>query len=87
MARPLAGRRGLDLFHRPAGDGEHDDERDLALRAGDLEVETLFLVAEHLDVAAFQAAPAHRTVVEASPIADELDDAHRVAHITLHPLV
>src|SRR5712692_11934197 len=72
--------RGLDrlhLVHRPARDRQHDDERHLALGARDLQVKALVLVAEDLDVAAFKAAAADRAVVEASPVADELDDAHR----------
>src|SRR5216684_889733 len=39
-------------------------------------------MAEDLDVTAFQAAPADRAVVKASPVADELDDAHRSGHLT-----
>src|SRR5579859_6156172 len=78
---------GLDLLDRAAGDGEHDDECHLALRACDLEVKALFGVAEDLHIAALEVAPAHRAVVEPSPVADELDDAHRVAHITPHPQV
>src|SRR5437899_1456020 len=77
---------GLDVFDRSAGDGEHHYESHLALRAGDLEVKPLLLVTEDLDVTAFQAAPAHRTVVEAGPVADELDNAHQHAHITPHVL-
>src|SRR5258708_2373791 len=70
-------RRAKRLLHRAAGDREHDDERHLALRACDLEMKSLVLVAEDLDVAALQAALADRTVVEAGPVANELDDAHR----------
>jgi hypothetical protein len=39
-------------------------------------------MAEDLDVTALEAAPANRTIVKTSPIADELDDAHRQFHIT-----
>src|SRR4029077_18492737 len=69
--------RVLDFLHRAPRDREHDDERHLALRARDLQVETLVLMAENVNVAALQAAPAYRAVVEPSPVADELDDAHR----------
>src|SRR5260370_16776951 len=75
---------GLDLFHCAARDRNHDYESHLALRARDLDVEALLLVTEDLDVTAFQAASAHGTVVEAGPVADELDDAHRHANITPH---
>src|SRR5712692_121940 len=61
----------LDLLDRSACDRQHDDERHLALGAGDLQVEPLLLMAEDLDLTALQAAPAHRTVVEPGPIADE----------------
>src|ERR1700674_265350 len=67
----------LDFLNRPARDREHDDEGHLALRARDLEVETLLFVAEDLDIAAFEAAAADRAVVEPRTVADELDDAHR----------
>src|SRR6266699_310083 len=67
----------LDLVNSATGNREHNDERHLALGACDLEIEALVLMAENLDVAAFKAAPAHRAVVEPSPVADELDDAHR----------
>src|SRR5438445_35110 len=73
---------GLDLFDSAARDREHDNEGHLALRARDLELETLLLMAENLDVTALEAAPANGTVVKTSPIADELDDAHRQTHIT-----
>src|SRR5947209_7123837 len=55
---------GFDLLHRASGDREHDDERDLALGARDLEVEPLLLMAQDLDVAALEAPPAYRAVVE-----------------------
>src|SRR2546421_1479476 len=71
------GRRIFDFLHRAARDCEHDDESHLALRTRHLEAKTLVLVAQYLDVAALQAAPADRAVVKARPIADELDDAHR----------
>ena len=74
--RPHGSHR-FDLLDRAACDREHDDERHLALGAGDLKVEPFILMTEDLDVAALQAAPADRAVVEASPVADELDDAHR----------
>src|SRR6266851_2008396 len=74
----------LDLFHGAACDCNHNNESHLALCARDLDVEALLLVTEDLDVTAFQAASAHGTVVEAGPVADELDDAHRHAHITPH---
>src|SRR5919109_2768714 len=77
FGRSVLMRHRLDLVHRAARDREHDDERHLALRARDLQMESLILVAENLDVAAFQAAPADRTVVIAGSVADELDDAHR----------
>src|SRR5207245_10477412 len=48
----------------------------------DLAVVTIRLMAQDLDVAAFQAASADRTEEEPGPVADELDDAHRQAHIT-----
>jgi hypothetical protein len=67
----------LDFLHRAARNREHDDERHLALRAGDLEPKTLVLVAQDLHIAAFQAAPADRAVVKPRTVADELDDAHR----------
>src|SRR5438270_1411503 len=67
----------LDLVDGSSRDRQDDDERHLALGARDLKVKALVLVAEDLDVAALQAAPADRAVVEASPVADELDDAHR----------
>src|SRR5690348_6866009 len=67
----------LDLVHGPARDCQHHDESDLALRARHLQVKSLLLVAQYLYVAALQAAAADGTVVKASPIADELDDAHR----------
>jgi uncharacterized protein len=56
---------------------EHHDEGHLALCACDLKVEPLLLVAEDLDTATLEAAPAHRAVVEPRTVADELDDAHR----------
>src|SRR5207253_9007994 len=65
------------LLHRAARDSEHDDKRHLALRARHLEVKSLLLVAEDLDITALDAAPADRAVVEPRPIANELDDAHR----------
>src|SRR5437667_1792159 len=71
------GRRIFDFLHRAARDCEHDDESHLALRTRHLEAKTLVLVAQYLDVAALQAAPADRAVVKARPIADELDYAHR----------
>jgi uncharacterized protein len=76
------GNRLLDLFDGAARDREHDDERHLALGARDLQVKSLLFVAEDLDVAAFEAASADRAVVEAGSVADELDDAHRSAHLT-----
>src|SRR5438309_11820524 len=79
--RPHGSHR-LDLLDRAACDREHDDERHLALGAGDLKVEPFILMTEDLDVAALEAASAHRAVVEPSPVADELDDAHRAANIT-----
>ena len=72
----------LDLLDTTARDREHDDERHLALRASDLEVKALLLMTEDLHIAALEAAPAHRAVVKAGPVADELDDAHRQSHIT-----
>src|SRR5262249_39185202 len=73
----------LDLIDGRPCNRKHDDERHLALRARDLKVEALLLVAENLDVAALQAATTHRAVVKASPVANELDDAHAPgAHIT-----
>src|SRR5712692_4610958 len=72
----------LDLFHGTARDRNHDNESHLALCARDLDVEALLLVTEDMDVTAFQAAPAHRAVIEAGPVADELDDTHQHAHIT-----
>src|SRR5438552_12761050 len=71
------GRRIFDFLHRAARDCEHDDESHLALCTRHLEAKTLVLVAQYLDVAALQAAPADRAVVKARPIADELDYAHR----------
>src|SRR5580765_4897139 len=68
--------RGLDFLNGPARDREHHDESDLALGAGHLEVETLFLVTQDLDVTTLQAASAHRPVVEPRAVADEVDDAH-----------
>src|SRR5216683_4421472 len=76
----------LDLLGGTAGDREHDDERHLALGARDLQVEALLLMAEDLDFAPFEAASADWAVVEPGSVADELDDAHREAHITLPPL-
>ena len=76
----------LDLLDGAPGDGQHDDERHLALGARDLQVEPLFFVAQDLYVAAFQAPSADRAVVEPSSVADELDDAHRW-HITPGELV
>src|ERR1700694_5625112 len=73
-----------DLFDSATGDREDNDEGHLALGACDLQVKAPFLMAQDLDIAAFQTAPAHRAVVEAGPVADELDDAHRGAHITPH---
>src|SRR4029077_19989811 len=72
----------LDLVGGAPGNREDDDESHLALGTRDLEVEAFLLMTEDLDVAALEAAPAHRAVVEASPVADELDDAHRAANIT-----
>ncbi len=69
----------LDFVHAGAGYGQHDDERHLALRAFDLKVKTLLLVAEDLHIATLKAAPAHRAVVKPRSVADELDDAHRKA--------
>src|SRR5262245_41356587 len=66
----------LDLLHCGARDRQHHDEGDLALRTRDLEVEALVLVAQDLNVAAFEAASADRAVVKAGAVADELDDAH-----------
>src|SRR6202521_1860877 len=71
------GNRLLDLLDGAPRDRQHDDERHLALRARDLQVESLLFVAEDLDVAAFEATSADRAVVEAGSVADELDDAHR----------
>jgi|SRR5450631_1903600 len=68
----------VDFVDCATRDGQYDDERDLALRARDLQVETLLFVAEDLDVAAFEAASADRAVVKPGSVADELDDAHRV---------
>jgi uncharacterized protein with PIN domain len=76
----------LDLLDGASSDRQHHDERHLALGARDLQVEPLFLVAEDLYVAAFQAPSADRAVVEPSSVADELDDAHRW-HITPGELV
>ena len=45
-------------------------------------MKALLLMAEDLHIAALQAASADRAVVEPSPVTDELDDAHREAHIT-----
>jgi hypothetical protein len=45
--------RELRIFHGGARDREHDDESHLALSARDLQVETLVLVAENLNVATF----------------------------------
>src|SRR3979411_2935943 len=75
--RLLLRNRLLDLFYCATRDGEHDDEGHLALRARDLKVEALLLVAENLDIAALEAASADRTVVKTGSVADELDDAHR----------
>src|ERR1700682_225992 len=75
----------LDLFDGAARNCEHDDERHLALGARDLQVESLLLMAEDLDLATFQAASANRAVVKPGSVADELDDAHRQAHITPVP--
>jgi uncharacterized protein len=72
----------LNLFDGAARDSKHDDERHLALRASDLKMKALLLVTEDLYIAALEAAPANRTVVKPSPVADELDDAHRETHIT-----
>src|SRR5450759_1049848 len=36
----------VDFLDRATRDGQHDDERDLALRARDLQVETLLFVAD-----------------------------------------
>src|SRR6266567_8144876 len=68
---------GLDILHRATLDREHDHERHLALRASHLEVKSLVLVAEDLHLAALQAAPADRAVVEPCAVANEVDDAHR----------
>src|SRR6202171_6053463 len=69
--------RLLDFLDRSTRNCEHDDEGHLALRARDLEVEALLFVTEDLDIAAFEAAPADRAVVETRTVADELDDGHR----------
>src|SRR5712692_10396376 len=67
--------RVLDLLHRAPSDREDHDESHLALRARDLQVKALVLMAENVHIAALQAAPANRAVVEPGPVADELDDA------------
>src|ERR1700674_5527083 len=67
----------LDFLNGSPGDSEHDDECHLALRARDLKVEALLLVAQDLHIAAFETASADRAVVEPRSVADELDDAHR----------
>src|SRR5258708_36534292 len=71
------GNRLFDPFDRATRDPQHDDEGHLALPARDLQVKPLLFVAEDLDVAPFEAASTYRAVVEAGPVADELDDAHR----------
>src|ERR1700694_4334870 len=72
----------LDFLDCAAGDREHHDEGHRALGARDLQVESLLLMTEDLDIAALEASSANRAVVEPGSIADELDDAHRGAHIT-----
>src|SRR5258708_2962706 len=76
----------LDLLGPPPSHPHHDHTPHLPLAARDLQVEALLLMAEDLDFAPFEAASADWAVVEPGSVADELDDAHREAHITLPPL-